>query len=100
MELPWKPRSPQEKGRKAEKPILKERGARAHPGSGSGGIKWDGSNDDEVIEIKDAAKSYTLAAKYLESLYRSSTRQSKAAVLIVQFPTLLVECRITRRTDQ
>ena len=97
LNLPWKPRSRQEEGRKTEKGTLKRYGVRGHPNSGAGKIKYDGSNDECVMEVKDAAKSFTLNRTYLDSLFKNAARQGKEAVLIVEFPDLVVEARITRK---
>ena len=71
---------------------------KAHPNSGAGKIKYDGSNDDCVMEIKDAAKSFTLSRVYLDSLFKTAARQGKEAVLIVEFPDLVVEATIRRKS--
>lgn len=71
---------------------------KAHPNSGAGKIKYDGSNDDCVMEIKDAAKSFTLNRVYLDSLFKAAARQGKEAVLIVEFPDLVVEATIRRKS--
>lgn len=70
---------------------------RGHPNSGSGKIKYDGSDDDCVMEIKDAAKSFTLNRTYLMALFKNAARQGKEAVLIVEFPDLVVEAKIRRK---
>jgi len=84
-ELPWSPRTRQKMGEKTEQQIVKKRGGRVHPRSGAGSIKDDGSSDFEVMEIKDANKSYTLNGKELEGLYRRATRQNKDASFIIYF---------------
>lgn len=98
--LPWKPRTRQEQGRQTEKATLKRRGAKGHPNSGAGSIKYDGSTQEEVIEVKDAVKSFTLNRDYLMSLFKHAARQSKQAVLVVEFPDLTVEARITRHIKE
>ena len=95
--LPWKPRSRQEDGRATEKKVLKRHGVRGHPNSGAGKIKYDGSDEDRVVEVKDAAKSFTLNRTYLDALFKNAAKQSKQAVLIVEFPDLTVEAIITRK---
>ena len=97
IELPWRADTPQIKGRKSEKKILKRLGIRQHPNSGAGRIKFDGSNEDAVVEVKDANKSFTMNASYLNSIYVNAIKQSKDAVLLIQFPELTVECIIRRR---
>ena len=66
-------------------------GLRAHPNSGAGPIKYDASDDETLVEVKDASKSYTLNAAYLEDLFRTAARQSKTAVIIVKFPNIIIE---------
>lgn len=46
---------------KSERAILKDVGAKPHPNSGRGQFKkGDGSDDMFVIDVKEAAKSFTL----------------------------------------
>ena len=72
-------------------------GARAHPGSGSGPIRHDGSTEDALVEVKDAAKSITLSAAYLEGLRRRAVQQGKRATLVVEFTNgLRLEADLTR----
>ena len=80
-----------------EKQTLKREGARAHPNSGAGSIKYDGSREDAVIEVKDAERSHTLSRTYLMSLFKTAARQGKDAVLIIEFPDLTVEAHIRRK---
>lgn len=82
-----------------EAKVLRERGARAHPGSGSGKIQFDGSTDDEVIEVKEAAKSFTLSLLYLRRLFDNATRQGKGARMVVRFPGYEADITITRRFE-
>ena len=97
VDLPWNPQdSPQVKGRKNEAPRAKKIGARLHPNSGAGTIKFDMSTDDAVIEMKTANKSYTMNQKYLESIFQNAVRQGKDAVLLIEFPDLVVTAHITR----
>jgi hypothetical protein len=49
------------------------------------------------MEVKDAAKSFTLNRTYLDSLFKNAAKQGKQAVLIVEFPDLVVEAVITRK---
>ncbi len=97
-QLPWGQQpTPQDRGRKREKSILKKLGARAHPGSGSGKIQFDGSTPDELIEVKTAERSHTLSAKYIERLYTTAVRQGKLPKMIVEFPKFTLTIIITRR---
>lgn len=81
-----------------ERKILKKMGARQHPMSGAGRIKYDGSTEADLVEVKDANKSHTLKASLLNDLRVKATRQGKDAVYIVTFqdPSLYVECRVRR----
>lgn len=65
--------------------------------SGAGSIKWDGSDENTLAEVKTADRSHTLNRAYLNSLFTQAARQGKDAMLIVEFPDLVVEARITRR---
>lgn len=85
IEMPWSPRTRQEDGRKTESKVVKQRGGRAHPMSGAGSIKSDGSSEIELIEVKDANKTHTLNANDLFTLYRWAVQQDKEAVYVVQF---------------
>lgn len=98
--LPWKPRSRQEQGRQTEKATLKNYGAKGHPNSGAGRIKYDGSTKEAIIEVKDAVKSFTLNRSYLLSLFKHAARQGKQAVMVVEFPDLTAEIRITRHIKE
>lgn len=80
-----------------EKRVAKDEGIRLHPNSGSGHIKFDGSDDDRVVEIKDAVRSFTLNANYLMGLFKNAARESKEAVLIIDFPEIRVTATITRK---
>jgi hypothetical protein len=91
----WTSKSPQEKGRQAEPRIAKSRGARPHPRSGAGRIKWDASSESEVLEIKHVQKSHTLNGAYLDALYRRATQQGKAAVYVIEFTDAKIEATIT-----
>ena len=96
--LGWKgSRSPQVEGRVQEKRYLNKNKIKAHPNSGAGQIKFDGSTKDAVVELKNANKSFTMNATYLESLYKNAIQQEKDAVLVVMFPELIVECVIKRK---
>jgi hypothetical protein len=94
--LPWRVRNPQEKGRKQEEQVLRSNGARAHPGSGSGKIRFDGSTEEELIEVKHASKTLTLTLSYLELLLTTAIRQEKSALLVIRMPGLRLECRLYR----
>ena len=84
----WRKRSRQQEGSNTEKQILKRLGARAHPRSGAGKIKHDGSTEEELIEIKDAGKTFTMNGTYLTSLWRVAIKQDKKPVLIIKYTGL------------
>ena len=97
ISLPWRVRSRQEDGRKTEKATLKREGARGHPNSGAGTIKFDGSKEDAIIEVKDARKAFSLNAAYMLDLFKTAARQGKQAVMIVEFPDITATIIITRK---
>lgn len=92
------PDTPQVAGRKAEAKQARKRGARQHPNSGAGSIKWDASSTDKLFEIKTVQKSHTLKGAYLLQLFRDAIRQGKEPYYIVTFTDegLEVECRIRK----
>jgi hypothetical protein len=50
-----------------------------------------------VVEVKDAAKSYTLSHTYLLDLFRTAARQGKEAHMIVEFPDITATIIITKK---
>lgn len=96
LDLPWKLRSRQEEGRVTEKRELKKRGAKVHPNSGAGRIKFDGSDEESIIEVKDATSSFTIKKSLISSLYKDASRQGKQGVLLIKMGEFLIEARITR----
>lgn len=99
IELPWvAERSRQVQGGVSEARMAKARGARLHPRSGAGKIKADASTETEVIEHKDARKSYTLKASELEKLLRQAVPQGKDPVFIIYFDDsdITAELRVFR----
>ena len=69
---------------------------RPHPNSGAGRIKFDGSSETEVGEVKTAAKSYTVQRQYMIDLFTNAVRQGKTPILIIKFPGYLIECRVRK----
>jgi hypothetical protein len=53
------------------------------------------STDYDLIEVKDAKRTYTLKGMELEDLFVRSTRQNKSAVFIVYFRDADVTATIT-----
>lgn len=94
--LPYKPKTRQVQGRDTERTVLRRLGARQHPMSGAGSIKEDGSTDDELFEIKDANKSFTLAGAELLQSFKRAMQQEKEAVWIIRFANG-IEATITLR---
>lgn len=94
--LPWKPRTRQMKGMSSEKEQARKRGARLHPRSGAGSIKWDASSDEVLYEMKNAKKSHTLTGAYLRQLALDAAHQGKEAryVVTMEDAGLEIECRI------
>lgn len=97
IELPWSVRTPQQKGRQSEAKRAKELDARQHPGSGSGRIRFDASNLEELHEYKQVLRSHTLNGKYLEKLFVEATRQNKSALYVVEFTAANIIANITLR---
>lgn len=94
----WQRKSRSQEGLAEEREIIKKRGGRSHPRSGAGNIKWDGSDEDALYEIKDVMTSHALSGSYLEKLFMDAVRQGKEAIYIVKFRKagIRVECRIYR----
>lgn len=100
VEIPWPEETPQERGRKYEKNRAREQGLRLHPGSGSGGIKHDASNDEILMEYKTATTSFMLNGKYLLGLFKQAVRQGKDAVMEIYFVKHRLIVTITIRRKQ
>jgi hypothetical protein len=83
--LPYGVDTPQVTGRKVEKQILRDRGARQHPMSGAGRIKEDGHDEDNLYEIKNANRSFALNSEDLRQSWKRAAQQGRDAVWIVQF---------------
>jgi hypothetical protein len=75
--------------------ILKKRGYRQHPGSGSGSIPFDGSDKGDLCEIKDARKSFTLSSSYIKRFWQTAMKQRKRPVMVVYFSDVDLTCEIT-----
>ena len=88
-------RTPQVEGRRAEKRMAKERGARAHPMSGAGRIKDDASDDDTQYEFKQTGKKHTLDGWALDGLFTRAIRQGKTPVYVVEFTDPQIVATIT-----
>lgn len=67
-----------------------------HANSGAGHIKADAHNDDYLVEIKDANKSFKLDSKELRELFVRAVRQDRSAMLLIYFTDgdFVVECRL------
>ena len=75
--------------------ILRKRGAKAHPGSGSGSIAFDGSTADDLIEVKDARKSFTLQSTYIERFWRTAVHRRLRPVMVVYFSDIDMTVELT-----
>lgn len=64
---------------------MKMLGARRHPMSGAGNIKWDGDSDTHLFEIKKVRRSFTMSGRYLRDLFVCALRQEKSPTIIVRF---------------
>lgn len=85
LNLPWKPRSRQMDGLASEAQIAKARGARVHPRSGAGKIKWDASDEETLYEMKDANKTHQLSGELLKRLHLAAIQQGKTAEYVIYF---------------
>jgi hypothetical protein len=86
MTVPWEPASRQEQGRRTESKLLRQLKMRQHPRSGAGSIKHDGSGEKDIIEIKDALKSFSLKEVDLRQAFELAARQSKTMMWLIKFP--------------
>jgi hypothetical protein len=94
---PWNPRKTRQvEGRDSEKKQARRHGVRLHPNSGAGKIKDDASDEDRLVEFKDANISHTLNANDLDVLFRRAVAQGKEAQYIILFANDL-EATITLR---
>lgn len=94
--LPYVNDTPQVKGRKVERKVLRDLGARQHPMSGAGRIKEDGHDDDHLYEVKDANRVFTLNSKDLRTSWNRAVQQDKDAVWIIKFANgMNAEVRLT-----
>lgn len=75
--------------------ILKKRGYKGHPGSGSGSIPFDGSDKNDLCEVKDANVSFTLNARYLKRFWLTAIRDGKRPVLVIYFKSIDLTLTIT-----
>lgn len=84
--LPYRVRkTPQEKGRKGEVKMARDREARVHPMSGAGRVKDDASTDAMQYEFKNVARTHTLRGRDLLALFRRAVQQGKEAEYVVYF---------------
>src|SRR5689334_4232209 len=97
IEMPWSLTTPQQKGRKAEPQMAKNYDARLHPGSGSGRIRFDASNTENLLEFKRVLRSHNLNGPYLNKLFVEATRQGKESLYIVEFTADNIIAEITLR---
>jgi hypothetical protein len=97
---PWLPRSRQEEGRRSERQKAKERSKRLHPGSGSGGIKGDASDEHTVEEYKlVGGATFRLDGRQLGDSHRQAAAQGKEAIWVITFDSLGIEAEVrVRRT--
>lgn len=65
--------------------MLKDLGAKAHPRSGAGRIKHDGSTHDELVEVKSARKQFALRLVDLAVLYKRAVQEGKEPLMVVTF---------------
>jgi hypothetical protein len=63
--------------------------------SGAGRIKFDGSDDDWLYEVKDANKSFALSSQLLYDLYMAAIRQRKSPMLLIYFREHNITAQLT-----
>lgn len=96
---PWdnKKNTRQVEGRKSEVRQAKKYKVRIHPNSGAGHIKDDASNENEIYEFKDVAKTHQLSGSALDGLFRRAVRQGKTAKYVILFQEAGIEAVIDLR---
>jgi hypothetical protein len=67
----------------------------AHPNSGAGSIAFDGSNDKDLVEVKDARKSFSLQSHYIARLWQTAVRRRLRPVMVVYFSDIDITAEIT-----
>jgi hypothetical protein len=99
--LPYRvTKTPQEQGRKDEKRMAKSRGARVHPGSGSGRIKDDASNDTHRYEFKSVRQTHVLQGDMLLGLFKRAIRQDQEPEYVVYFKDADITATINLQRGQ
>lgn len=96
--VPWRgSRTPQERGREAERRLVKERGGRVHPRSGAGRIKNDGSTKESDFEVKHTGRSsFTLKGADLRKSWVDSVRAGKEEMRwVIEFANYDIVAEIT-----
>ena len=81
--------TPIEAGRKAERNAAIRRGMRLHPASGSGQIKGDMSDDENVVEFKlvnPGTKQHTLKVSQVLDTLQQAELQRKGAMYLIHIP--------------
>jgi hypothetical protein len=101
MNMPWQLRSPQQQGRDAERDMAKSYDARPHPGSGSGRIRGDASNERELLEFKRVRRAHQLSGAALLKLFNEAVRQQQQPVYVVYFTDagLILEGRLRKMEE-
>ena len=94
--LPWKLRTAQEEGRRSERRVAKQVGARLHPNSGAGRIKNDFNDGETEYEAKlTARKTFTLNARSLKDSWIAALRQGRTGMVwLIEFPDIVVEVHV------
>jgi hypothetical protein len=83
------------RGITVEKRLLGRKGARRHPMSGAGSIKWDGSDEHCLYEVKSTRKVFSLSGRMLRDLFRAAARQGKEAKFIIVFGDYDLSAEVT-----
>lgn len=85
LNSPWSPDSQSVKGRKVEKVVARNMGARTHSNSGAGTEKADFSTHEAVYEMKLAKKTHTIKGSDLEIVFKAASSQGKDAMYRIYF---------------
>lgn len=95
--MPWRPRTPQERGGAVERSIARREGLREHPRSGAGRVKLDASDAERLVEIKSANQHITLHGARLRQDAIRAHRLGKELSWLIQFGEANCEVEVTVR---
>lgn len=79
---------------------MRRRGARPHPGSGSGSIKRDGSTIERLYEVKSVRLAHTLHGRDLRKLMMQAIQQGKEPIYLVHFEEAGITAELRLSTER